>query len=30
MLLFDLLRAGALSPADSERMITAIRGEYNE
>jgi transcriptional regulator with XRE-family HTH domain len=28
MLLFDLLRAGALSPADSVRMVTAIRGEY--
>ena len=29
MLLFDLLRAGALSPAESVRFITAIRGEYD-
>lgn len=30
VLMFDLLRALALSPADSQAMITAIRGEYNE
>jgi Domain of unknown function (DUF5753) len=29
MLLFDLLRADALSPAESVRFITAIRGEYD-
>jgi transcriptional regulator with XRE-family HTH domain len=29
ILLFDLLRAGALSPAESVRFITAIRGEYD-
>jgi transcriptional regulator with XRE-family HTH domain len=29
ILLFDLLRAAALSPADSARLITAIRGEYD-
>lgn len=28
-LLFDLLRAAALSPAESVRLITAIRGEYD-
>jgi Domain of unknown function (DUF5753) len=28
ILLFDLLRADALSPAESARFITAIRGEY--
>lgn len=28
ILLFDLLRADALSPAESVRFITAIRGEY--
>lgn len=30
VLMFDHLRALALSPVDSERMITAIRGEYDE
>jgi len=30
VLMFDLLRALALSPADSQTMITAIRGEYDE
>ena len=30
ILLFDLLRAAALSPAESVRLITAIRGEYDE
>jgi hypothetical protein len=30
ILLFDLLRADALSPAESARFITAIRGEYDE
>ncbi len=29
VLMFDHLRALALSPADSQRMITAIRGEYD-
>lgn len=29
ILLFDLLRAAALSPAESVRFITAIRGEYD-
>jgi transcriptional regulator with XRE-family HTH domain len=29
ILLFDLLRADALSPAESLRFITAIRGEYD-
>lgn len=29
ILLFDLLRAAALSPAESARLITAIRGEYD-
>jgi transcriptional regulator with XRE-family HTH domain len=29
ILLFDLLRADALSPAESVRLITAIRGEYD-
>jgi transcriptional regulator with XRE-family HTH domain len=29
ILLFDLLRADALSPAESARFITAIRGEYD-
>lgn len=30
VLMFDHLRALALSPADSQIMITAIRGEYDE
>jgi transcriptional regulator with XRE-family HTH domain len=30
VLMFDHLRALALSPVDSELMITAIRGEYDE
>jgi transcriptional regulator with XRE-family HTH domain len=29
ILLFDLLRAAALSPAESVRLIAAIRGEYD-
>ena len=30
VLTFDHLRALALSPADSQEMITAVRGEYDE
>jgi hypothetical protein len=30
VMMFDHLRALALSPADSGRMISAIRGEYDE
>jgi hypothetical protein len=30
VLMFDHLRASALSAGDSQRMIAAIRGDYDE